>query len=119
MACERDWVGPGRPVAPAIWEVLVVGELLGSVLIGLVVALGALRWRPARFPHVSLALATGPVAALAGGLIARTVLGSGHLPVSLLCAALVASALVSLLMNVRPPAEAATDRQLAAVGRHH
>lgn len=97
-----------------------VGELLGSVLIGLLVALGALRWRPTRFPHVSLALATGPVAALAGGLIARTVLGSGHLMVSLLCAALVASALVSLLMNVRPPADgAATDRQLAAAGRHH
>lgn len=94
-----------------------IGELLGPALIGLVVALGALRWFPTHFPHARLVWATGPVAALGGGLIARAVLGAGHLPVSLVCAALVAAALVSLLVNVG--AAAGVDRQLVTAGRHH
>lgn len=96
-----------------------IGELFGSALIGLVVAVGALRWLPTHFPHARLVLATGPVAAAGGGLITWAVLGGGHLPVSLLCAFLVAAVLVSLLMNVGSTDRTAGDRQLATAGRHH
>ena len=80
-------------------------EALGSALVGFAVAYAA-SWRfPDRLSNQPLVLATGPVAALLGGLICRVVLGPGHLPVALIAAAGVAAAMVSLLLgdNGRTP----------------
>lgn len=97
-----------------------LGELFGSVLLGLVLALAALHWLPRRFPQHRLVLATGPVAASGGGLITWAVLGSGHLLLALLVAAFVATALLSLLLDNSPaPPTSTADRQLAAAGRQH
>ncbi|WP_326688109.1 MULTISPECIES: hypothetical protein [unclassified Streptomyces] len=79
-------------------------EALGSAAIGLVLAHGATRRFPGRLPDRRLVLATGPVAALLGGLISRTVLGSGHTPVALACALGVSAALLSLLLKDETPA---------------
>ncbi|MBW1602968.1 hypothetical protein JJV70_12795 [Streptomyces sp. JJ66] len=78
-----------------------LGEALGSALLGLAVALAALRWLPGRFTSAPLVLATGAVAAAVGGLVTRAVLGPGHLLIALTLAALVAAALVSLLLTPR------------------
>ncbi|MEE1927704.1 hypothetical protein V1J52_05780 [Streptomyces sp. TRM 70351] len=78
-----------------------LGEALGSALLGLVVALAALRWLPGRFGSAPLVLATGTVAAALGGLVTRAVLGPGHLPAALALAVAVAVALVSLLVDGR------------------
>lgn len=77
-------------------------EALGSALVGLAVAWSALRWLPRRFPSRVMVLATGPSAALLGGLITRIILGPGHIPVTLFAALAVGTALLSLLL--RPPA---------------
>ncbi|MFI9050379.1 hypothetical protein [Streptomyces sp. NPDC053427] len=78
-----------------------IWEALGAVFIGLVIALSATRWLPDRFPSRSLTLATGPVAALLGALLTRSILGPGY-PVQVMVAALaMGAALLSLL--VRPP----------------
>lgn len=81
-----------------------IWEVLGSAIVGLVIAGAAARWMPARFHHRPLVLATGPAAALLGGLVARAVTGPGHLPAVLVIAAGVGVALLSLLHGtVRPP----------------
>ncbi|WP_237323237.1 hypothetical protein [Streptomyces sp. JJ36] len=72
-------------------------EALGSVILGLALAGAAARWLPGRFPHRPLLLATGPVAALLGGLITRVVTGPGHPVAVLTVAAAVCVALLSLL----------------------
>lgn len=78
-----------------------IWEALGAVLIGSAIALSAMRWLPDRFPARTLTLATGPVAALLGALLTRSILGPGH-PVQVLVAAVaVGAALLSVL--VRPP----------------
>lgn len=76
-----------------------VWEALGSALIGFAVAWTALRTFPARFPSRPLALATGPVAALLGGLITRVVVGPGNAAVTLVAALCVGAALLSLLVR--------------------
>ncbi|CAM3114187.1 hypothetical protein ACH4LN_21715 [Streptomyces albus] len=79
-----------------------IWEALGSAAIGLALALAATRRFPERLPDRRLVLATGPVAALVGGLITRIVLGSGHLPVALCVALGVSTALLSLLLRDAP-----------------
>lgn len=80
-------------------------EALGSAVLGLAIALAATRWLPARFPERALVLGTGPAAALLGGVIARIVMGPGHSAVTLLIAAGVSTAILSLLLggSVRAP----------------
>lgn len=75
-------------------------EAVAFAALGLGIAYAATHFWPARFPSRTLVLATGPIAALVGGLITRTVLGGGHAAVTLPVSALVAAALLSLL--VRP-----------------
>ncbi len=76
-------------------------EALGAVLIGFAIALSATRWLPDRFPARTLTLATGPVAALLGALLTRSILGPGH-PVQVTVAAIaVGAALLAVL--ARPP----------------
>ncbi|MBH1935683.1 hypothetical protein I5Q34_15630 [Streptomyces sp. AV19] len=91
---------------------MILWEALGSVLIGLAVSYGALRWLPARFGRFgsrTLALGTGPVAALFGALLAHSVLGPGHVAGTLVAALVVAVALLSLLLRPEgPPRRSAT-----------
>ena len=77
-----------------MWEALAFAGL------GLAVAYAAVRLLPARLPARALVLATGTVAALLGGLLARTILGGGHVLLTLVASVAVAAALLSLL--VRP-----------------
>jgi hypothetical protein len=81
-----------------------IWEALGSAAIGLVLAHGATRRFPGRLPDRRLVLATGPVAALVGGLISRIVLGPGSAPLTLACALGVCAALLSLLLKDEAPA---------------
>lgn len=74
-------------------------ELFGFVVLGFAVAYGATRAFPGRFPSVLLVRATGPGAALLGGGVAHSVLGSGHAPATLTVAAAVSVALVTLLLR--------------------
>ncbi|GAA0498421.1 hypothetical protein ABZ951_29830 [Streptomyces sp. NPDC046215] len=81
---------------------MILWEALGSVLIGLAVSYGALRWLPARFGQFrarSLALATGPTAAVFGALLAHSVLGPGHAPATLAVSLGVSVALLSVLLR--------------------
>lgn len=75
-------------------------EVIGSVALGLALAWLAFRRLPHRLPTRRLVLATGVSGALFGDFITRTALGSGHTLVTLLGAAAVSVALLSLL--VRP-----------------
>ncbi|MGP3972905.1 hypothetical protein ACTWQF_02520 [Streptomyces sp. 8N114] len=80
-----------------------IWEALGSAALGLALALAAARRFPERLPDRRLVLATGPVAALTGGLISHTVLGSGH-PLASWCVALgFSTALLSLLLRDESP----------------
>ncbi|WP_344020138.1 hypothetical protein [Streptomyces luteireticuli] len=95
---------------------MIFWEALGSVLIGLAVSYGALRWLPARlgrFGSRTLALGTGPVAALFGALLAHSVLGPGHFAGTLAAALVLSVALLSLLLRPAagpsgPPRRSAT-----------
>ncbi|GGX90431.1 hypothetical protein [Streptomyces hiroshimensis] len=81
---------------------MILWEALGSVLIGLAVSYGALRWLPERYGQFrsrTLTLATGPVAALFGALLAHSVLGPGQTPATLAVSLGVAVALLSLLLR--------------------
>jgi hypothetical protein len=78
-----------------------IWEAPGALIVGFAIALCATRWLPDRLPARALTLATGPVAALLGALLTRSILGPGH-PVQVLFAALAVSvAMVSVL--VHPP----------------
>ncbi|MGH3311579.1 MAG: hypothetical protein ACRDP3_13510 [Streptomyces sp.] len=81
-----------------------IWEALGATILGLAIAYAATRRLPGRLPNRPLVLATGPAAALLGGLICRVVLGAGNAPVTLTVAAAVSVAILSLLLgeNVRP-----------------
>ncbi|MCW2870565.1 hypothetical protein [Actinacidiphila oryziradicis] len=73
---------------------------LAFAALGLAVASAVMRLLPAtRLPSRRLVLPTGPVAALTGGLLARAILGPGHLLLTLLAAVAVAAALLSLLIR--------------------
>ncbi|MEC4019264.1 hypothetical protein [Streptomyces sp. H27-D2] len=74
-------------------------EAIGFVIVGLALAHAATRWLPRRLPSHQLVLATGPGAALFGGVIAHHILGSGHAPATLLASLCVAVALLSLLLR--------------------
>ncbi len=78
-----------------------IWEALGAVFIGLAIALSAVRWLPDRFPARTLTLATGPVAALLGALLTRSILGPGYPAQVLLAAVAVGAALLSVV--ARPP----------------
>lgn len=74
-----------------------IWEAFGAVLIGFAIALSAVRWLPDRFPARTLTLATGPVAALLGALLTRSILGPGN-PIEVMVAAVaVGAALLSVL----------------------
>jgi len=74
-------------------------EALGATLLGFVIAGLAVRRLPERLPNRPLAFATGPAAALLGGLVSRVVMGSGHTTAILAVAALVSVAILSLLLG--------------------
>jgi len=80
-------------------------EALGASALGLAIAYAATRQMPERLPNRPLVLATGPAAALVGGLICHIVLGGGHSLVTLAVAACVSVAILSLLLGEddRPP----------------
>ncbi|MCT2591900.1 hypothetical protein LHJ74_18680 [Streptomyces sp. N2-109] len=80
-----------------------VWQALSSAIVGLVLAGAAAHWLPGRFTDRTLVLATGPAAGLLGGLIARIVIGAGHPVPTLVIAAAVSVAILSLLLggNVR------------------
>ncbi|MFI9205175.1 hypothetical protein [Streptomyces sp. NPDC053048] len=93
---------------------MILWEALGSVLIGLAVSYGALRWLPARYGQFRsrlLALATGPGAALFGALLGHSALGPGHTLAVLGVSLGVCVALVSLLLR---PANRAPRRSATA-----
>ncbi|MFH8348440.1 hypothetical protein [Streptomyces sp. NPDC018045] len=77
-----------------------VWEALGSVIVGLAIALAATHRLPDRFSSRSLTLATGPAAALLGAFLAHSILGPGHPVQTLLAAVGLSAAMLSLL--VRP-----------------
>ncbi|PJE96184.1 hypothetical protein CUT44_20635 [Streptomyces carminius] len=85
-------------------------EVLGSAFLGLAVALVATHRFADRFRDRSLVLVTGPAAAFGGGVIARAVLGPGHLLPTLAVAVLVSAALLSLLVRPRRGAPASGRR---------
>ena len=92
-----------------------IWEALGAVIVGYAIALSARRWLPERFPDPTPTLATGPVAALLGALLTRSILGPGH-PVQVMVAAVaVGAALLSVL--VRPPRR--RPRRPAVPRGHH
>lgn len=74
-------------------------EALGATVLGLVIAGLAVLRLPERLPNRPLVFATGPVAALLGGLVSRAVLGPGNVPVVLAVAAGVSVAILSLLLG--------------------
>ncbi|GCD35055.1 hypothetical protein OEIGOIKO_02798 [Streptomyces chrestomyceticus JCM 4735] len=76
-----------------------VWEALGSVIVGLAIALAATRRLPGRFPARTLTLATGPAAALLGAFLAHSILGPGHFFQTLLAAACLGAAMLSLLIR--------------------
>ncbi|WP_314171952.1 hypothetical protein [Streptomyces winkii] len=82
-----------------------IWEALGAMALGFAIAYAAARRLPERLPNRPLVLATGPSAALLGGLICHIVLGGGHSLVTLTVAALVSVAILSLLLgeSARPP----------------
>ncbi|MBP2404983.1 hypothetical protein [Streptomyces syringium] len=93
---------------------MILWEALGSVLIGLAVSYGALRWLPERYGQFRsrlLALTTGPVSALFGALLTHSVLGAGHAVATLIASLCVAVALQSLLLR---PANRAPRRSATA-----
>lgn len=82
-----------------------VWEALGASALGLLIAWAALQRLPRQLPNRPLAYATGPAAALLGGLITRIVVGSGHTLITLTAATGVSVAILSLLLggeNGRP-----------------
>ncbi|WP_431951059.1 hypothetical protein [Actinacidiphila sp. bgisy167] len=88
-------------------------EALAYAAVGLSVAFAATRLLPRRrLPAATLVLATGTVAAVLGGLVTRTVLGSDRFLISLAVSVGVAAALLSLL--VRPPRAARRSAPRAA-----
>jgi hypothetical protein len=78
-------------------------EAVAYVVLGLAAALVAAYALPARLPRTPLTFLTGPVAALAGGLVARTIFGGGRLEVTAPGALLVSAALLSLLARPSRP----------------
>jgi hypothetical protein len=74
-------------------------EVLGAAVLGFVIACAAARQLPERLPNRPLVLATGPTAAVVGGLVCWAVLGSDHAAAVLVSAAAVSVAILSLLLS--------------------
>ena len=72
-------------------------EAVAFAVLGFAVSYAATRLLPARLPATPLVLATGPVAALGGGLVAHTIFGGGRPEMTIPGALIVAVALLSLL----------------------
>lgn len=79
-------------------------ESVACAVLGLIAALAATRVLPRRLPRTPLVLATGPAAALIGGLLARTIVGAGHYEATLPAALGVSAAILSLLARPSSPA---------------
>ena len=74
-------------------------EALGSAVIGLALAWAALRRLPHRLPRPALVLPTGVAGALLGAFVTHTALGTGNVAATLIGAAILAVALLSLLLR--------------------
>ncbi len=77
-------------------------EAFAFAAVGLVLAFAADTLQAERFPSRALVLATGLVAALLGGLVARIVLGPGYFPLNALVALIATAAILSLLVRPAP-----------------
>ncbi|WP_299528464.1 hypothetical protein [uncultured Streptomyces sp.] len=76
-------------------------ESFGSVVLGLALAWAALHTLPGRLPSGRTVYAAGALGTLFGVYLTRSTLGSGHLPVTLVCAVLVGAITLSLLIRPR------------------
>ncbi|GAB3127962.1 hypothetical protein GCM10027160_53080 [Streptomyces calidiresistens] len=94
---------------PMLWETPI------ALLIGLLVAVSATRWRPSGFPLHRLVWATGPGAALVGWALGRGILGQGHSAATLAVSLTVSVVLVSLLFRSGSTAPAGRPRETRAV----
>ncbi|WP_228471328.1 hypothetical protein [Streptomyces alkaliphilus] len=94
---------------PMLWETPV------ALVIGLLVAVSATRWRPDDFPLPRLVWATGPVAALIGWALGRGILGQGHSAATLAVSLTVSVVLVSLLFRSGSGTAGARPRESRAV----
>ncbi|AZM57888.1 hypothetical protein DMA15_24760 [Streptomyces sp. WAC 01529] len=74
-------------------------EALGSALLGFALSWAIAHRMAHRLPARSLVLSTGPAGALIGAFITHMALGPGHAPATLLGAAAVSAALLSLLIR--------------------
>ncbi|WP_333776424.1 hypothetical protein [Streptomyces sp. IBSBF 3136] len=74
-------------------------EALGSALLGLLLAWAATRRLPHRLPARPLVLSTGVAGALFGDFVTHSALGPGSVLLSLLGAAVVSAASLSLLLR--------------------
>ncbi|MEV6109825.1 hypothetical protein AB0M28_34720 [Streptomyces sp. NPDC051940] len=74
-------------------------EALISAIIGFGLAAGAVRRWPGRFPQRGLTLATGPAAAVVGAGLTHSALGGGQPVATVVAAAAVAVAMLSLLVR--------------------
>ena len=74
-------------------------EALGSALLGLVLAWGAVHRLAHRLPARSLVLATGVAGALCGAFVTHSALNPGNILLILLGAAIVSAASLSLLLR--------------------
>ncbi|QEV20082.1 hypothetical protein [Streptomyces alboniger] len=78
-------------------------EALGSALLGFALSWAIAHRLARRLPSRSLVLSTGPAGALVGAFITHMALGPGHAPATLLGAAAVSAALLSLLVRPTRP----------------
>ncbi|GHH81512.1 hypothetical protein GCM10018793_39050 [Streptomyces sulfonofaciens] len=74
-------------------------EALGSGLLGLALAWAAVRRLTRRLPSRTLVLPTGTAGGLLGAFVTHSALGPGHAMVTLIGAAAVSAALLSLLLR--------------------
>ncbi|MFI0900144.1 hypothetical protein [Streptomyces sp. NPDC020983] len=78
---------------------MIILQITGYAVLGLLAALAAARLFPARLPDAGLLLLTGVVAALTGGLVGYTVFGGGHPEASFTAAFATAAAGLSVLAH--------------------
>ncbi|MER6628356.1 hypothetical protein ABT301_08950 [Streptomyces sp. NPDC000987] len=74
-------------------------EAVGSAVLGLALAWGAIHRLSHRLPARALVLATGVAGALFGAFVTHSALGPGSLPLILIGAAIVSTASLSLLLR--------------------
>lgn len=74
-------------------------EAIGSVLLGMALAIGAGHRLPHRLPSRTLVLPTGVAGALFGAFVTHSALGPGHAIATLVGAVAMSVALLSLLLR--------------------